>query len=126
MGNLPHIHRLTMHQQRVKSEIVWDDVAKNDFKKIIQFVKKESIVNADRLWNELVTTVAKIPKHPKMFPADKYKINKYSNYRAFEIHPMWIVNWVGTNSIRIVRISSTYQKNCIKVNHTPRIRCAFA
>jgi plasmid stabilization system protein ParE len=55
--------------------IVWNVKARNELKRIYEYILKDSYQNAIKVRNEIVATVLSLPEHPERHPSDKYKIN---------------------------------------------------
>ena len=94
----------------VKRRIVWDDPAKIYLKKSLEFIRRDSPQNADKIRNEIRIIIKEIPAHPERYPADKYRLNNDGAYRALEIYSYRISYYIGDNEIRIVRIKHTSQE----------------
>ena len=55
------------------SKIIWDLSARYSLKKIIQYIKEDSVQNAEIVRNEVLASINEIPKNPTRYPLDKYK-----------------------------------------------------
>jgi plasmid stabilization system protein ParE len=87
--------------------IVWNVKARNELKRIYEYILKDSYQNAIKVRNEIVATVLSLPEHPERHPSDKYKINNDGTWRAFEIYHYRISYRITNNEIRIVRLRHT-------------------
>ena len=93
-----------------ESRIVWDNRAKEYLKKSLQFIKKDSAQNADKVKEAIRSVLKQIPADPERYPPDKYRLNNNHNYRAFELYGFRISYFVGENEIRIVPVRHTRQE----------------
>lgn len=91
------------------SKVIWAKNARLQLKKIISFIKKDSVQNAENVRNEIFSSTKQILAHPTKFPVDKYKKNNKGNFRAYEIFHCRISYEITETQINIVRIRSTHQ-----------------
>ncbi|MCB9033004.1 MAG: type II toxin-antitoxin system RelE/ParE family toxin [Chitinophagales bacterium] len=94
----------------VKKKLVWDEEQRNEFKKQIKHIKKDSIQNAELVRKSIIEKVNEIPIQEERYPRDKYKQNNDGSYRAFELHHIRIAYYIGKEEIRIIRVRSTHQE----------------
>jgi plasmid stabilization system protein ParE len=91
----------------VNRTIRWDSVALKQFGVAIKYIARDSIQNAEKVQSDILRKIEEIPKNPKMFMADKYKVNNNGLYRAFELHHFRITYYIASEKIRILRIRHT-------------------
>jgi plasmid stabilization system protein ParE len=91
-------------------QIKWDKQAVNAFHKAIEYIRKESPQNADKVKQEILTKINKISERPERHPPDKYKSANNGSYRAFELHHYRISYLIKQNEIIIARIRHTKRK----------------
>jgi len=95
----------------VKRRTVWDDAAKMQFREIIQYIKIDSLQNAEKVKREILQSSRELAKYPEKFSPDKYKKRNYNlSYRAFELHKIRISYKVEPDLISVVRCRHTKQK----------------
>jgi len=94
----------------VKSIIKWDKEAKQSFRAIITYIKKDSVQNAEKVKQSVLKTIGEIPRNPERHPPDKFKENNSGNYRSFEIYHIRIAYKTEPGTIKIIRIRSTWQE----------------
>jgi len=94
----------------VDKKIVWDEDAKQEFRKHIKRIKIDSIQNAEEVRKTIINKVSKIIGHETKHTIDKYKTNNDGKYRALEIYHIRIAYYIGDKEIRIVRFRSTHQE----------------
>ena len=78
--------------------------------KAIDYIRQDSIKNADIVANAILSSIDKAARFPGHFPPDKYKLNNTGSFRAFEIYSFRISFYADADIIRIVRIRHTKQK----------------
>lgn len=96
-----------------RTRIVWDTIARENFKMALKFIKEDSPVAASRIETEILAIIEKNQEQPKRYPADKFRNNNDGSYRAFELYNLRFSYFIGTGEIRIVRVRSTHQKPLI-------------
>lgn len=87
--------------------INWDKIALKQFVAAIEYIKKDSIQNAEKFHSEIVSKIEAIPFNPEKFPADRYKLNNNGLYRAFESNHFRIAYYIAPDKIRILRMRHT-------------------
>jgi plasmid stabilization system protein ParE len=89
--------------------VVWTETAQQQLQEIYRFIAEESIIQADNVFDRIVSATAHLQKQPHKFPPDKYKTNNNGDFRAFEIFHYRISYKISLEFIYIVRVRSTYQ-----------------
>ena len=87
--------------------IVWENKAKQEFKKAYEYILEGSYQNAVKVRVEIINTTLWLLKHPERYPLDKYKTDNDGSWRAFELHHYRISYRIMKNQIRIVRFRHT-------------------
>ena len=90
-----------------KPEILWSDEASLQLKAAYEFIKKDSVQNAEKVRDEIVAITRTLAKYPSKYSPDKYKLSNDGSYRAFEKHRYRVAYRVLKNEIRILRIRHT-------------------
>ena len=90
-----------------KPRIVWSYEATLQLKAAYEFIKKDSVQNAEKVRHEIVAITRGLAKHPSKYNPDKYKLSNDGSYRAFEKHRFRVAYRVLKNEIRILRIRHT-------------------
>ncbi|HWD90056.1 MAG TPA: type II toxin-antitoxin system RelE/ParE family toxin [Mucilaginibacter sp.] len=93
-----------------KRRITWDKQALYYFRDAIQYIRKDSPQNADKVKKEVLEKINELLAHPEIHNPDKYKINNTGNYRAFELYRFRIGYLVKDDEIIIARIRNTNQE----------------
>ncbi len=83
---------------------VWSKKAKLQLQKAFDFIKQDSLQNAEKVRDEIIDATIDIANHPEKYSPDKYKTTNDGSYRAFEIHRSRISYRVTKDTIRIVRM----------------------
>ena len=56
-------------------KIVWDKKAINYFQSSIEYIRKESPKNADKVRKEILEKISELSARPEIHSPDKYKLN---------------------------------------------------
>jgi plasmid stabilization system protein ParE len=91
-------------------KIIWRKPTLLYLEKVINYIRQDSIKNADIVANAILAAIDKASRFPEHFPPDKYKLNNTGSFRAFEIYSLRISFYADADIIRIVRIRYTKQK----------------
>jgi plasmid stabilization system protein ParE len=91
-------------------KIIWRKPTLLYLEKAIDYIRQDSIKNADIVANAIWAAIDKASRFPEHFPPDKYKLNNTGSFRAFEIYNFRISFYADADIIRIVRIRHTKQK----------------
>lgn len=94
----------------VKPEVVWNKVAEASLKKAYQQIKEDSLKNAEKVRNEILSATRKLADLPEMYPPDKFKKSNPGNYRAFEKYSYRIAYRHSEREIRILRVRHVKQE----------------
>jgi plasmid stabilization system protein ParE len=89
-------------------KLVWSKRATKSFEKILEFIEKDSIQNAEKIALEVLQKVKYSLKHPEFYSIDKYKTeNAKGSFRAFEIYNIRVSIYFDEKVIRVVRVRHT-------------------
>jgi len=91
-------------------KLAWDKQAVVYFRKYINYIRKDSPQNAEKVKREVLRKITELSKRPEIHNPDKYKSNNAGDYRAFEIYRLRIGYLVKEDLIIIARIRSTDQE----------------
>jgi plasmid stabilization system protein ParE len=95
--------------KKVRS-VIWDKSAVKYLKSAIEFIRKDSPQNAEKLKSELKASILSLSDNPEKNPPDKYRTNNDGSFRAFELYKFRISYYVSATEIRIVRIRHARQE----------------
>lgn len=86
--------------------IIWDRIALNDFKDILDFLAKQSPQAPKIVRKGVFSRLSEIQKNPFIFEIDKLKDDSNKEFRAFVIYNFRITYQIKemTKEIRILRI----------------------
>ncbi|MBK8520293.1 MAG: type II toxin-antitoxin system RelE/ParE family toxin [Ferruginibacter sp.] len=87
--------------------IKWNKRAINQLIKAIEYIEKDSVQNAEKVKNDLLTEISKLIANPERYNPDKYHLNNDGSFRAFELHSYRVSYRYTKNEIRIIRIRHT-------------------
>jgi plasmid stabilization system protein ParE len=88
-------------------EVVWTKQAEKQLFQAYTHISKDSTQNAQKVLEDLTTTVYKAVGNPEFHGPDKYKIDNDGSYRAFEKHRYRISYRFSKNIIRVLRVRHT-------------------
>ncbi|MBX9783614.1 MAG: type II toxin-antitoxin system RelE/ParE family toxin [Chitinophagaceae bacterium] len=91
----------------VKLRIIIDDAAGQSLKEAYNYIKKDSLQNAQKVVSEIRDSFKQLAEKPLLHAPDKYRLDKNPSFRAYEIHKYRISYHVGDSEIRIIRIRHT-------------------
>ena len=84
-----------------------DNEAKESLKEVYNFIKKDSLQNAENVRNKILASIKDLLNNPEKYPPDKYRFNNDPSYRAYEIYKYRISYHVSPQEIRVIRIRHT-------------------
>jgi plasmid stabilization system protein ParE len=90
-------------------KIIWDIEARNAFKAACQYIKRDSLENAEKVKREVIEATLALKSNPEMHPPDKYRRNKDKRYRAFELNSFRLSYFIIGDAVRIVRFRHVKQ-----------------
>lgn len=88
-------------------KIILDNEAKIALKEAFNYIKKDSLQNAEKVRTQILESIKVLTRDPHKYPPDKYRLDKNISYRAFEIYNYRISYHVSPDEIRIIRIRHT-------------------
>jgi len=91
----------------MEKKVVWSAQARKQLKELYEYILKDSVVNAEKVADDIVASTYKAARHPEIQPLDKYKKKNNGSYRAYELHRYRITYKVAAKGINIVRIRHT-------------------
>ncbi len=86
---------------------IWSNRAKKQLQSAFNYIKQDSLQNAEKVRDEIIDLSIKLASHPEIYPPDKYKLNNDGSYRAFELHRHRVSYRILKNEVRIVRLRHT-------------------
>lgn len=90
--------------------VSWDKAALDSLHKIFDYIKQDSISNAEKIADGIDEATKSLSSNPFKHPADKFKINNNGDYRAFEKYSYRIAYKVDEKEIIILRIRHVKQE----------------
>jgi plasmid stabilization system protein ParE len=91
-------------------EIIWRTSAIIHLEKAIDYIREDSVKNAEIVAKAILSSIEKAARFPEHFPPDKYRLNNSGSFRAFEIYSFRVSFYYNPEIIRIVRIRHTKQR----------------
>lgn len=90
-----------------EKRIVWSVLAQEHLKEIFDYIRKDSVQNAEEIKRKVFGSTNSLIENPEKFPADKYKEKNDGTFRAYEIYKYRVSYHVSEKEIVILRIRST-------------------
>ena len=90
--------------------IVWNKSALDYFRESIDYIRKKSPKNAEKVTREVTEKIKELALRPEIHNRDKYKTGDNRNYRCFEMHRLRIGYLIEDDEIIIARIRNTRQE----------------
>jgi plasmid stabilization system protein ParE len=88
-------------------QIKWNKNAVKQFSSAINYIEKDSILNAEKFKIEILGKIDSLINIPTKYLLDKYKRNNDGSFRAFELNSYRVSYRIKENEIRIIRIRHT-------------------
>ncbi len=88
-------------------KIVWDKEAILQMEEIFEYLKERSLQSANKVRKSIKETVQELPKHPEIYPLDRFKKDDNNEHRAFEKYSYRVTYRVKEKEIRILRVRHT-------------------
>lgn len=92
----------------MEKKIKWNKAALKQLDNIYEFIKKDSIKDANKVEEKILQKIEQLPSNPTIYSPDRYKRNNINNsYRAFTVYRFRISYYVKKSEIIIIRIRHT-------------------
>src|SRR5258708_3698287 len=87
-------------------KIIIDNEAKQSIRILYNYIKKDSLQNAEKIRSKILVSISQLKKNPEKYPPDKYRFDNDTSYRAYEIYRYRITYHISLSleEIRIIRI----------------------
>ncbi|ANH82055.1 hypothetical protein A8C56_14710 [Niabella ginsenosidivorans] len=76
-------------------KIVIDNEAKQYLREAYNYIRKDSLQNAENVKAGILTSIKSLPKNPQRHAPDKYRLNNDGAYRAYELYKYRITYYIG-------------------------------
>lgn len=96
--------------RKTKSVVVWDKPAYASLQQAYNYIKEDSLSNAEKVREGILKIVDALPDHPEKHPPDNYKKSNKGNYRAFEKYSLRVAYKIAEKEIIILRIRHVKQE----------------
>jgi plasmid stabilization system protein ParE len=90
--------------------VSWSKRAYAALQKIVEYIRQDSITNAEKVKEGILKITRGLPDHPAKHPPDKFKKNNPGNYRAFEKYSYRVAYRHTQQQIKILRIRHVRQE----------------
>ena len=90
--------------------VSWDKPAYGSLQKIFNYIKQDSLTNAEKVRDGILKITSSLPNHPEKYPPDKFKKNNSGLYRAFEKYSYRVAYKYTEKEIKILRIRHVRQE----------------
>ena len=91
-------------------KITWDKQALDSLQAAVEYIRKDSQSNAERVKLAILKIIYSLPTNPQKYPLDKFKKENSGNYRAFEKYSYRVSYRYTSSEIRILRIRHVKQE----------------
>lgn len=85
----------------------WDRKAIQQFADAIEYIEKDSLINADKFKQEILKKLDELLLQAERYATDKFKNKNDGSFRAFEIFSYRISYRYVSDQIRIIRLRHT-------------------
>jgi plasmid stabilization system protein ParE len=90
-----------------KVKVIIDNEAKKSLREAYQYIKKDSLQNAEKVKAKILASIKELEKNPELHGPDKYRLKNNDSYRAYEIYKYRITYYFSADEIRVIRIRHT-------------------
>jgi plasmid stabilization system protein ParE len=90
-----------------KLTVVIDNEAKESLREAYEYIRQDSLQNAEKVKTAILSSIKEIIKNPERHAPDKYRNDKDTAYRAYEIYKYRISYHISATEIRVIRIRHT-------------------
>jgi plasmid stabilization system protein ParE len=90
-----------------KPKIVIPTLPKSQLKEAYDFIKLDSLKNAEKVKSKILSASRELADHPERYSQDKYRIKNDGSYRAFEIYKYRVSYHISPDQFTIVRVLHT-------------------
>lgn len=94
----------------VTCQVVWTTRSQQNMRGLYNYIKKDSLQNAEKVREAIVKAVQKAGPNPEFYNPDKHKLNNDGTYRAFEVKSYRVSYRFSKNIIRVLRVRHTGMK----------------
>ncbi|MGN6247019.1 MAG: type II toxin-antitoxin system RelE/ParE family toxin [Ginsengibacter sp.] len=91
----------------IKRKVTWTKAAVTQFDKIIEYIRKDSEQNADKVKAKILEKINRLSDDKVVHRKDPYKKNNDGNYLYFEVLKYRIVYYKSPAEVFIIRIKHT-------------------
>lgn len=88
-------------------KLVIDNTAKKSLQEAYQYIKSDSLQNAEKVRAKIAASIKELIKNPERHAPDKYRMDNDGSYRAYEIYKYRITYQVSADAIHVIRIRHT-------------------
>jgi plasmid stabilization system protein ParE len=94
----------------VKRKVIWDELARTALKEAYSRIKENSLQQAEKVKEGIISTSKRLADHPEMYPPDKYRKGRDKRFRAFEKYGYRISYFMAEDTIRVLRFRHVKQE----------------
>jgi plasmid stabilization system protein ParE len=91
-------------------KVQWGKRAERQFLEAIEYIKKDSEQNAEKVGRILLQIIDNLPNHPEQYGLEKYKLPNDGSYRYFIKYHYRISFRVQKNTVKIIRVRHQKRK----------------
>ena len=94
----------------MESNIVWSATALREAGRVLEFIRQDSVSNADKVYNKIINRLETVAISPESCPPDKYKVFNDGSYRAFLVYRYRVSYRIMVDGIIVLRIRHSSMK----------------
>ena len=93
-------------------KVIWDKPAVNQLKSTCQKIREDSLQHTEKFRSAILTKASSLNKNPYRYPADKFRKDKDTCYRAVEVLKQRITYYIDEpdRKVIILRVRSVRQE----------------
>jgi plasmid stabilization system protein ParE len=96
--------------KKTRLVVVWDKPAYTSLQIAYDYIKSDSLANAERVREGILRITKDLPANPEKYPPDKFKKDNTGNYRAFEKFSYRVAYKITEQKIIILRVRHVRQE----------------
>jgi plasmid stabilization system protein ParE len=94
----------------VTKKIVWDKLARASLKEAYNYIKRDSVLQAEKVRDVIIAACNKLSSRPEIHPPDKYRKDKDVRFRTFIKYNYRISYFITEDTIRVIRLRHVKQE----------------
>lgn len=96
--------------EKSRLPVIWDRLAYTSLQMAYDYIKDDSLINAERVREEILRTPRELSDNPEKYPPDKFRKENTGDYRAFEKYSYRVAYKITEREIIILRFRHVKQE----------------